>query len=247
MAQRLESAMLRAGLDSAGLAATVGVDAKTVSRWLSGRVPHRRSRIAVAEALGETEDSLWPQARPDMAAGSPATSEVLAAYAHRADIPNDVWTGLLLNAARQIDLVGYAYPFVFELLPNAAEIIAKKCTAGATVRLAFADPECAHAAERDQLEQMQGTLPGRIRNALSMLGPLASTPGCTVGLHRTHLYNSVFRFDDMMLVTPYLVRARGYQHPALLLRRLSAHGIFESYADQFEQIWGTVSRYGPQD
>ncbi|MEV0543912.1 helix-turn-helix domain-containing protein [Nocardia salmonicida] len=247
MAQRLETAMLRAGLNSVALAATVGVDAKTVSRWMSGRIPHRRSRIAVADALGETEDSLWPQARPDLAVGSPATSEVLAAYAHRADIPNDVWTGLLLNAAQQIDIVGYAYPFVFELLPHAAEIIAEKCAAGATARMAFADPECAHVTERDQLEQMQGTLPGRIRNALSMLGPLDSTPGCTVGLHRTHLYNSVFRFDDTMLVTPYLVRARGYQHPALLLRRLSAHGIFASYADQFEQIWETVNRYGPQD
>lgn len=247
MAQRLKTAMLRAGLDSAALAAAVGVDAKTVSRWMSGRIPHRRSRIAVAEALGETEASLWPQARPDLSAGSPATPEVLAAYAHRADIPNDLWTGLLLNAAHRIDIVGYAYPFVFELLPDAAGIIAEKCAAGATVRLAFADPECAHVAERDQLEQMQGTLPGRIRNALSMLGPLDSAPGCTVALHRTHLYNSVFRFDDMMLVTPYLVRARGYQHPALLLRRLSAYGIFESYADQFEQIWGTVNHCGPQN
>ncbi|MFD8100284.1 hypothetical protein ACFV24_12165 [Nocardia fluminea] len=57
----------------------------------------------------------------------------------------------------------------------------------------------------------------------------------------------MFRFDDTMLVTPCLVRARGHQHPALLLRRLSAHGIFASYADQFEQIWETVNRYGPQD
>jgi hypothetical protein len=113
----------------------------------------------------------------------------------------------------------------------------------ARVRLAFADADCAHVAERDNLEQMDGTLAGRIRNALNMLGPLSRLPGCSVGLHTTHLYNSVFRFDNQMIVTPYLVRARGYQHPALHLRQLSPHGIFSSYADQFEQIWETTVSY----
>lgn len=235
--------MLRAGFNSAALATAVNVDVKTVSRWLAGRVPHRRTRLEVARALGETEESLWPSSRPDIQAGSPATAEVLGAYAHRADIPTDLWISLLRNATERIDIIGYAYPFVFELLPNASEIVAAKCRAGATVRLGFADPDCPHVMERDGLEQMGGTLPGRIRNALSMLGPLTDTAGCTVGLHTSHLYNSVFRFDSEMIVTPYLFRARGYQHTALYLRRLSPHGIFESFADQFEQIWGTITPY----
>ncbi|MDT5039654.1 MAG: hypothetical protein QOE51_639 [Actinoplanes sp.] len=32
-------------------------------------------------------------------------------------------------------------------------------------------------------------------------------------------------------------------HPALHLRELAPHGIFGSYADQFEQIWQTTTRY----
>ncbi|MEU7139340.1 XRE family transcriptional regulator [Nocardia sp. NPDC046473] len=247
MTQRLESAMVRAGFDSARLATAVKVDVKTVNRWLAGRVPHRRTRLEVALVLGETEESLWPSARPDIQAGAPATAEVLGAYAHRADIPNDLWVSLMHKATERIDIIGYAYPFVFELLPNASELIAAKCSAGAVVRLGFADPDCPHVIERDVLEQMGGTLPGRIRNALSMLGPLAETPGCTVGLHTTHLYNSVFRFDSEMIVTPYLFRARGYQHTAMHLRKLSPHGIFESFSDQFEQIWGTVTPYGTEE
>ncbi|MFJ9368899.1 XRE family transcriptional regulator [Nocardia sp. NPDC101769] len=243
MTQRLESAMLRAGIDSAALAAAVKVDVKTVNRWLAGRVPHRRTRLEVAAALGETEESLWPSARPDIQAGAPATAEVLGAYAHRADMPNELWISLLHRATDRIDIIGYAYPFVFELLPNSSDILAAKCRNGVSVRLGFADPDCPHVMERDTLEQMGGTLPGRIRNALSMLGPLADTPGCSIGLHTTHLYNSVFRFDDQMIVTPYLFRARGYQHTALHLRQLSPHGIFASFADQFEQIWGTVTAY----
>ncbi|MGV9413516.1 hypothetical protein ACWDOP_26755 [Nocardia sp. NPDC003693] len=50
--------------------------------------------------------------------------------------------------------------------------------------------------------------------------------------------------DSEMIVTPYLFRARGYQHTALHLRRLSPYGMFESYADQFEQIWGATTPYG---
>ncbi|MEV0465731.1 XRE family transcriptional regulator [Nocardia tengchongensis] len=241
--KRLEMAMLRAGFGSAALAAHVGVDVKTVNRWLGGRVPHRRTRLQVAEALGETEESLWPESRPDIQPGAPATAEVLGAYAHRSEIPNDLWVSLVHRATDQIDIIGYAYPFVFELLPKASELIAAKAKSGCAVRLGFADPDCDHVMERDALEQMGGTLPGRIRNALSMLGPLADTPGCSVALHTTHLYNSVFRFDSEMIVTPHLFRARGYQHPALHLRRLSPHGIFESYADQFEQIWGTTTPY----
>ncbi len=243
MSHRLESAMLRARLDSVALAEAVGVDVKTVNRWLAGRVPHRRSRVVVARLLDEAEDLLWPQTRPDLVAGGAATAEVQGAYAHRADIPNDLWTSLILSATEQIDIAGYAYPFVLELLPDAADFLADRCRKGTRARLAFADPNCPHVAERDALEQMNGTLAGRIRNALSMLGPLTNTPGCDIGLHTSHLYNSVFRFDDTMIVTPYLLRARGYQHPALHLRKLSPHGIFSSFAEQFEQIWGSVTPY----
>jgi hypothetical protein len=198
------------------------------------------SRLAVAECLGEDEGALWPAVRPDQGAGAPALSEVAGAYAHRADIPQDVWVSLLSGARQCIDLLGYAYPFMLELRPDAGRLIAAKAAQGVAVRMAFADPDCAHVAERDALEQLNGSLPGRIRNALSFLGDLADIDNVAIGLHQVHLYNAIFRFDDQMIVTPYLYRARGYQHPALHLRKLSEHGIFESFAEQFTEIWATV-------
>lgn len=101
--------MLRAQLDTAGLAAAVSVDVKTVNRWLAGRMPHQRTRLAVAAAVGESEADLWPQARPDLNPGAVATAEVIGAYAHRADIPQELWVSLLTGATKQIDIVGYAY------------------------------------------------------------------------------------------------------------------------------------------
>jgi hypothetical protein len=58
-----------------------------------------------------------------------------------------------------------------------------------------------------------------------------------IRLHDVPLYNAVYRFDDQMLVTPYLYRLHGYQHPLLHIKRLGPAGIFESYAQQFEAIW----------
>jgi hypothetical protein len=56
-----------------------------------------------------------------------------------------------------------------------------------------------------------------------------------------HLYNAIYRFDDEMIVTPYLYRAHGFQHPAFRLRRLGPYGVFASFADQFETIWATAT------
>ena len=240
MNDRLRSAMLRSGVDITGLAEAAGVDAKTVTRWLRGRVPHHRSRLLVAERLGESEATLWPSARPDQFAGSVSTAEVVGAWAHRADVPADLWLALLRGAKVHIDLLGYAYPFLFELAPRVTAILTQKCDQGVRIRIAVADPDGAHVPERDLLEQLNGTLPGRIRLALMWLDDLSRVPGATIGRHEVHLYNSMFRFDDQMIVTPHLFRAHGYQHPALHLRRLSAHGIFESFAEQFQQVWDTV-------
>jgi transcriptional regulator with XRE-family HTH domain len=242
--ERLRTAMLRAGVDTAELASSVGVDVKTVSRWLDGRVPHRRTRIVMAQRLGEDEATLWPTSRPDQAPGSSATSEVIGAWAHRSDVPVQLWAGLLPNARGRVDLLGYAFPFILEISPEAVETLIRRCNDGLRVRIAIADPDCDHVTERDTLEQLAGTLPGRIRLSLMWLRDLANTPNAAVGLHTVHLYNSVFRFDDQMIVTPHLFRAHGYQHPALHLRRLSAHGIFESFAEQFQQVWDTVRPVG---
>ncbi|MGW0436343.1 helix-turn-helix domain-containing protein [Micromonospora sp. NPDC003197] len=57
----LRTAMAEAGETVESLAGQVGVDPKTVGRWLSpGRVPHPRHRMAAAKALGREIGELWP-------------------------------------------------------------------------------------------------------------------------------------------------------------------------------------------
>jgi len=98
--ERLRTAMGNARIDIDQIAEATKVDPKTVQRWLAGRVPHPRHRWKVSELVGQEEAYLWPTARSDVAPGAPATTEVVTAYAHRADIPASVWNDLTARIQR---------------------------------------------------------------------------------------------------------------------------------------------------
>lgn len=230
---RLRSAMAKSGVSLVDVARTAGVDPKTAQRWIAGRVPHARSRLAVAALVHEDEDYLWPLTP----GGGDSTAEIRAAHAHRADLPLDTWRRLLVGARRRIDLLGYAMLFFPEQHPNLTELLRRKGEAGCEIRVALADPASALTRERDRLEQLGGTLPDRIRASIQHFRGAEGTPGFHLRLHQVHLYCAMYRFDDDMIVTPYLHRAHGYQHPVLQLRRLGPFGLYEQYAGQFERIW----------
>jgi len=131
--------------------------------------------------------------------------------------------------------------FIPEQHPRLTQMIEEKCANGLRVRIALADPDGAEVAARDGLEGLGGTLPGRVRSTVRHLEPLLCSIGVEIRYHDIPLYNALYRFDDQMLITPYLYKLHGYQHPLLHLKRLGPAGLFEGYAQQFEAIW-TESR-----
>ncbi|MFI6328300.1 Scr1 family TA system antitoxin-like transcriptional regulator [Micromonospora chersina] len=61
MNDALRAALQQAGQTVESLAAQVGVDPKTVGRWLAeDRIPHPGHRSAAAEALGRPASDIWP-------------------------------------------------------------------------------------------------------------------------------------------------------------------------------------------
>lgn len=164
-------------MDVDAVARTVGVDPRTVQRWLTGRVPHARHRWAVAKLLGDDESRLWPAVRRELAPGAEATAEVVAAYAHRADVPIGTWATLIDSARRRIDLLGYAHLFRPEQHLDLVRRIEKACAAGCRVRIMFAEPDGEGVRERDVLEQLGGTLPARIRMAMAYFDGLGAVSG----------------------------------------------------------------------
>lgn len=236
---RLRAAMQAAHLDIEDVARAVGVDPKTVQRWLTGRIPRPRHRWALVDLLGEQEELLWPK-EGGSAVAAKHTSEIVAAYAHRADAPLSLWSRVLFRSRQQVDLLGYAMLFFPEQHPDLPAFVAERCeTSSLKVRIVLVDPDSEETRQRDALERLGGTLPARIRTTMQHFAPLLSCPGVELRLVDVPLYNAVYRFDDQMLVTPYLYALHGFQHPLLHLRRLGEHGLFAAYADQFEALWST--------
>jgi hypothetical protein len=226
------------------LARLTGADVKTVYRWLSpGRVPQPRHRALVARKLGDDEEWLWPEATAAVGGGADgsAGAELVAAYAYRSDAPTSLWWGLISRSARQIDLLGYTLYFLSLQHPELVATLQQKCAEGLKVRACIGDPDGEHMAYRDREEGTPLTLGVRVQTTLSAWAPLLDCAGLSLRYQDVPLYNSVFRFDDEMLVTPHLYATQGSQAPMMHLRRLGPGGLFSRFASHFDAVWA-VSR-----
>jgi hypothetical protein len=78
----------------------------------------------------------------------------------------------------------------------------------------------------------------KIRNALlAYYRPYASHPGIRIRLHSTTLYNSIYWFDDDMLVNTHAYGVPAHFAPVLHLRHLSSGTLFQTYARSFDRVW----------
>ena len=235
---RLRDALLNKGLTPAEAAEKVGVDPKTVERWIAqDRTPYARHRHALAALVHESERYLWPDAISPDAAGAVSGSEIIQVYAHRSLVPADLWDRLLHAATTYIDVLVYVGMFLTEK-PDLPAILREKADAGARIRLIFGDRNAQAVQERSLDEGIgEHTIAAKIDHALAFFRSLANTPGVQIRTHATVLYNSIYRFDDEMIVNPHVYGKVAAHAPALHLRRLSAGDLFTTYADSFTAVW----------
>lgn len=245
--QRLAAAMAGCDVTPRGLAGRLDVDAKTVERWLRGRVPQPRHRAAVTAALRQPEAYLWPTVAAPTGASLPTdTAGLVAVYPHRCDVPQPLWRSLLEQANERIDVLAYAALFLAEENPELVSTLRDKA-GSSDIRLALGDPASSKVDERGAEEELFEGMASRVRTTLRHLRPLAGYPGIAVHLHSTTLYNSIFRFDDQMLVNTHVYAGSAYRSPVLHLRQASGGGLFQLYADSFEAVWRISIPLAPDD
>jgi transcriptional regulator with XRE-family HTH domain len=238
--ERLRRSMLRAGLGTEGLAERAQVSVKTVERWVRGEVvPYPRTRYRVAALLGEDESYLWPGA---VDRASLAGAELVAAYPRRSDVPAGLWTDLLAHAERSVDVLAFAGLFLTEEQPEWTPLLRSRADAGVRVRLLLGDPDGANLAARDREHRIGGGVAGRVRAVLASYRPLAGV--AEIRLHDTPLYNSIYRFDDDMLVNAHVYGILAAYTPVLRLRRVDG-AYFSTYLESFERVWGSARALEP--
>ena len=235
---RLRDTLLNKGLTPEDVAERLGVDPKTVERWITlGRTPYPRHRHAIAAMAGESETYLWPGALSSQRRAEVAQSEIVHVYPHRNSVPADLWDALLEKAATYIDILVYVGMFMTEK-PDLLKTLRAKGENGARIRLLFGDRDAPAVTQRSIDERIgEHTIAAKIDHALAFFSALAGAPGIEIRTHETVLYNSIYRFDDEMIVNPHVYGKIAAHAPALHLRRLSAGDLFTTYEDSFTAVW----------
>jgi transcriptional regulator with XRE-family HTH domain len=233
--EALRNALAAKGIDRIDVAAKLQVDPKTVERWLSGRLPHPSSRIALAKLLDTDADKLWPTpGNPHARSFGP---EFRAVYPHRSAVPRDVWLTHFGSAKHEIDILVYSGLFLFED-PDILQLLAEKAEAGVRIRILLANPGFRDVALHGEESAVDGrSVAARARDALAQLKPLAANDAVHVRLHRAAIYNSIFRADDTLLTNPHIYRLPTSEAPALHLRRSTDATLFPAYLASFERMW----------
>ena len=235
--ERLRAALLEQGLTVATLAEEIGVDQKTVERWITkGRTPYRRHRYAVASRLGVDETYLWPDALSTEQQTSASSSELVTIYPHRWSVPRDAWGRLFATAEREIGVLVYAGLFLSED-HGIQRIFADKAKAGVRVRILLGDPDSPQVAERGADEGVDDAMAAKIRNALVLYKPLRKVEGIEFRYHRTVLYNSIYRADDQLLVNTHVYGVSAALAPVWHLRKIPGGDLATTYLDSFERVW----------
>ena len=167
-------------------------------------------------------------------------SEVVAVYPHRSEVPRDVWGHLFSQAEREIGVLVYAGLFLSEDA-GIQKILRDKAAAGVRVRFLLGDPDSQVVTDRGEDEGIGDIVPAKVRNALALFRPLRQVEGVEFRLHRTVLYNSIYRADDQVLVNTHVFGLAAAQAPAWQLRKLPGGELASLYLDSFERVWETAT------
>lgn len=236
--ERLRGTITATGRDYHSVAEAIGVDPKTVERWvLRDRVPHRTHRRAAAALLGKEEAFLWPSLLSEPSTQAASQAEVLRVYPTRSAVPVDLWVSLIRDAVEELTLLSYAGLFLLDNNPDITGLLTDRATAGVRVRILLGDPDAEAIRRRGDEEGIGADMSGRVRIAQRYLRPALGTPGLEVRLHTTTLYNSIYLGDATMLVNMHMYGSGAPANPVMHLQRVEGGRLFDNYRRSVEAVW----------
>ncbi|OPC81270.1 XRE family transcriptional regulator [Embleya scabrispora] len=234
--ERLQATMAGRGIDARALANRVGVDVKTVERWVRGRVPRQRLAVCAAEVLEEDAVFLWPSLHRGRAARA-VSPEVVAVYGQRAEVSPAMWRSFFEQAENNIDILVYAGNHLHESIPGFDGLLAAKAEQGCLIRIALGDPDSENVVAKGSEERFGHGIESRCRLALMHYQPLGRLDGVNVRTHGTTLYNSIYRADDELLVNAHVWGVNAFGAPVWHLRRSPGGDMVNSYRQSFDAVW----------
>ncbi len=236
MNEPLRRALAASRLTDTDVAAHLGVDPKTVRRWIAGTRPYPRHRWALADLVNVPEHQLWPDTAKPTEEPSPQPPPGLrAVYPHRWQIPRETWRAFFESAEQEIGVLVYSGFFLADD-PGMLKIFERKARAGVKVRILLGDPDCPNVTQRGIEEGIGEALAAKIRNALVLYRPLADVEGIEVRLHQTVLYNSIYRADERLLVNHHAYGTPASDAPVFYIDGTRNPELVQTYLDSLTYI-----------
>jgi transcriptional regulator with XRE-family HTH domain len=232
----LRKALAASQLTETDVAAHLGVDPKTVRRWLSGQRPYPRHRWALAALLQVQEERLWPQNGQATAERTPISQHAHHVYPHRWKVPREVWRDLFGEAEQEIGILVYSGLF----LADDAGILAtleERARDGVNVRILLGDPESPTVKQRGADERIGEALAARARNALLLFRALREVAGVEIRTHSTVLYNSIYLTEKRLLINQHIYGLPAAKSPVVEIDRDVSPEMAETYVRSFDLVW----------
>ncbi len=214
LGEHLRHAIRAAGLTPDEFADLLGVNPKTVGRWVRGvSAPQRHNQIKIARALNLPVDDLWPDGHPpaDQTSGTPSGGSDAAAALSEV---TGTWGSVNDPAAPgPLSFITVSHGPIDALLLVADEatldVFHRQAQAGRHVRLLFTQP--------------QPPLPDRVAHPhleIRTAGPC---------------HYQLVHAGERMLLALSLHHESG--HALLELTRTTPGGIFDRFAEDFQTLW----------
>lgn len=212
----LKAALHHAGLTPEQFADIVGVDPKTVQRWVAGRTPFARHRAAIARALDSSEHALWPDSTPPAPGAlspdpAPAAGEVIGSWAYDTDHDAPDPAAFISQTTGPVAIYDDGWYSVLEA-PGLTDAVLQAAGAGREIRLLSHRPTRA-------------------------LRPLIAQDAITIKVTWDETRLAVIHAQDTMLLTLRLEAEADQPPPLLHLRRHTTNGLFDRLARHLGMLW----------
>ncbi|WP_326564246.1 hypothetical protein [Micromonospora peucetia] len=177
--ERLRETLLSLGESPADFASKLGVDPKTVERWIGNadRTPYPRIAYQAARLLDVDVTYLWPRIHGTRISKIDGTDELTACWPGRAAVPPNLWARLLTDAQQRIVIMGDLA--LSDHVPNLPRLLADKARQGVHVRVIVADPNTAtDGIDKIRAMQAEAVYLPLVEHGISVSrypGPMATT------------------------------------------------------------------------
>lgn len=235
--ERLGRAIRAQGTTLHALAGVVGVAETTVERWYyESRIPRPRHRVLAAEALGVTDGWLWPAAKDPSSQRRAMRQNELGAHGEENPADPKVLGRDVLHIFTDVGAV--PADFLPTLVRTARDLVHVASDSRAFLDALGFDDEGAQEEWSRTLLDVRILLPRSLN--WRTWQQLVFTP---VEMRVADDLGRVayLRVDDYMIAVGASLGLGTMFAPALLLKRLSENGIFDSYAKGFDDAWSAAT------